>query len=101
MGIAGQVFGPGMVPEKNLIVFASGEINGAAVNELGITGQTQAYGDGGYEIKLADAPFETSKTLIVQLFDLSIRPLSDPILLSTSGDCAKNLIVLNFQIRTR
>ncbi len=97
MGIAGQVFGAGMAPEKNLIVFASGQMNGSPVNALGITGQTPAYGDGGYEIQLSNAPIASSGTITVQLFDLSIKPLSKPVVLSTSGDCAKSLILLNFQ----
>jgi hypothetical protein len=97
MGVAGQVFGPGMIPENGLVVFISGEINGSPVNASGVTGEATHYGEGGYEIKLADVPIESSGAVIAQVFDPSIKPLSNPISLIPSADCAKNLILLNFE----
>ena len=71
-------------------------MGGQPVFGLAVTGEESVYGPGGYEIKLADNPIESEKTVLVQIFDLDGNPLSAPIYFSTYESCEKNLIILNF-----
>lgn len=98
LGVAGQVFGPDGLPVLNLIVSVKGKLGNTVVDAFSMTGLAEGdpYGPGGYEIKLADQPYSTSKSLAVQVFDLDAKPLSSPLTLDTFLDCGKNLIIINF-----
>jgi hypothetical protein len=96
-GIAGQVFDADGTPVKNIVVRAGGSWNNLSVNLLGMTGVATNYGEGGYELVLGTKVVATSKTVWVQLFDLSGTALSDRVYISTSTDCTKNLVLLNFK----
>lgn len=96
MGVAGQVFGPDEKPVKDLVVVASGSLEGENINQVILTGTAPAYGDGGYEITLSRKPVVSLGAVSVQLFDLAGNPLSPPLKLNTIEDCKKNLILVNF-----
>lgn len=92
MGIAGQVFGSEGEPLLGVTI----DVGVAeSVESTGITGEAQAYGLGGYEIKLADAPLATSGVYWVQAFDAEGAPLSERIFFDTFADCERNLVLLN------
>ncbi len=101
MGVAGQVFNSEGVVQKDIVIKAGGELNGSPVLEemtlpLADPDVDPAYGPGGYEITLADAPSASEFRVWVQIFDLEGDPLSEQIFLTTYDDCQKNLILLNF-----
>ncbi|NLF50890.1 MAG: hypothetical protein GX577_07115 [Leptolinea sp.] len=95
-GIAGQIFGPGGVPQTNIVVVVSGEAKGTPVNLMGYAGTAPQYGPNGYEVKFPQGPIRTEDDLFAQLFDLKGNELSDMVPFDTYSDCARNLVVLNF-----
>ncbi|HBF41750.1 MAG TPA: hypothetical protein DDW19_08320 [Anaerolineaceae bacterium] len=98
-GVAGQVFDANLVPVLNYIVKVSGTYSSQPVSLVGITGMVtgKPYGPGSYEIVLGNAPVTSTDTLIIQLFDPNGDPVSDPQSFSTSNECSKNLVLINFQ----
>ena len=96
-GIAGQVFDTNGNPLKNIVVKAGGTWNGATVNILGMTGIATGYGEGGYELVLGSKVVASTNTVWVQILDLSGNPISQKVNISTSTDCTKNLVLLNFK----
>jgi hypothetical protein len=95
-GIGGQVFNLEGQPVTGLIVQVGGVLSGAQFLSLGITGNSPALGDGGYEVKLADHPVATKDSLWVQLFDASGNPLSHRLYIETYDVCDRGFILLNF-----
>lgn len=96
-GIAGQVFDLDGAPLKNVVVKAGGTWNGASVSVLAMTGLSTGYGEGGYELVLGSSAVNSANTVWVQLFDLAGNSLSQKVTISTSSDCTKNLVLLNFR----
>lgn len=97
-GVAGQVFQTDGSPTYGYTVVITGSINGKAVSLNGVTGGAQAYGIGGYEVQLSNAPFASTGTLKVNLLNTELKPVSAPISLTTYQDCQANLIVMNFRL---
>lgn len=98
-GVAGQVFDANDAPISNYIVKITGLYNSQPVNLVGITGMVTGlpYGPGSYEIVLGATPLDSVDSLSVQLFDTVGDPITDPLAFSTSKDCNKNLVIINFQ----
>jgi len=96
LGVAGQVFDGEGAPIEGLVVEVGGSIAGKPASGLAVTGSSDSYGPGSYEIKLGDSPETSSGTVWAQVYDLDSLPLSEPIYFSTSSDCDKNLVLLNF-----
>jgi len=98
-GVAGQVFDANDTPIPNYIVKITGLYNSQPVNLMGITGMIAGlpYGPGSYEIVLGATPLDSVDSLSVQLFDNAGNPVTDPLAFSTSKDCNKNLVIINFQ----
>lgn len=101
LGIGGQIFNGEGVVQKNIIIKIGGVLNGAPAIEKMTMPQAEpmidiAYGPGGYEITLANAPVESDSTAWIQLFSLDGKPLSEQIDLVTYDDCSKNLLLMNF-----
>lgn len=96
-GVTGQVF-----DEQSQIIKALTIIAGTMTTiENGFewsttTGTATAYGDGGYEIQIMEAPQNTTQTYWVQIVGESGESLSDRIYFDTFEDCQKNLILINF-----
>ncbi len=99
LGVGGQVFESTERPVSGMIVEVSGVLMGEPVLLLALTGSNTALGPGGYQIKLADQPVESSGSLWIQLYDLNGNPKSDKVYFDTYGGedaCDRNLIVINF-----
>lgn len=98
-GVAGQVFDANQVPVLDYIVKITGMYYGQSITGMGITGMVAGlpYGPGSYEIVLAGKPTTTLDALTIQLFNANGDAVSDPIKFSTSQDCDKNLVLINFQ----
>ncbi len=95
MGVAGQVFGPEGEPLLGVFIEVGDLGAGDSAVFTGVTGDAQAYGLGGYEIKLADTVVATSGVYWVQAFNAEGTPLSERIFFDTFIDCERNLILLN------
>ncbi len=98
-GVGGQVYNASGAPVPSLVVRLGGELNGAPVDELTLTGLAAqfGYGPSGYEFQLADAPFESDGELYVQLLSQDAgTPLSDRVYFDTFNDCDRNLVLVNF-----
>jgi hypothetical protein len=95
MGVGGQVLDMSGGPVVGLTVQLVGTMNGESLDLLTLTGVNQAYGDGGFEFKLADTPVDSIRALYIQLFDQANLPMSDKIFFDTYNDCQRNLIVIN------
>ena len=96
--VAGQVFDLTGKPVKLLVVNVQGALNGKAIDNVGMTGNTTNYGPGGYEVDLGTKAFASSHTLFLWLTDLNGNPISDRIYFDTYADCQKNITLLNFQV---
>ncbi|MDD5468162.1 MAG: hypothetical protein PHS96_10170 [Anaerolineales bacterium] len=96
MGVGGQVFDTEGNPVEGMIVEIGGSLEGQAISTLALSGGSKALGPGGFEFALANHPIETSRTLWIQLYDLSGEAQSSRIYFSTANDCAKNLVIINF-----
>jgi hypothetical protein len=95
-GVAGQVFGPGGVPQPDVVVIVSGDAKGTPVNQMGLTGTAPGYGENGYEIELPTGPVNTTDSMMIQLFDLQGNELSMRYVFNTFIDCKKALVIYNF-----
>ncbi len=100
-GVAGQVFDLQGRPVIGLVVRLTGTYNGKQIEYTMLTGTAQAlYGDSGYEFNLGSQPVSAEMNLTVQLTDQSFQPMSEKITFSTSADCTRNLVLVNFhQVR--
>lgn len=96
-GIAGQVFDAAGSPQLNIVVKAGGTWNGSAVSQIGLTGLVTGYGEGGYQLVLGTKAVDSAGTVWVQIYDLAGNALSDKVVVATSSDCTKNLVLLNFK----
>jgi hypothetical protein len=103
MGVAGQVIDVNGAPVQGLIVEVGGTLAGENIGNptvLQATGLATAYGEAGFEVKLADEPIDSSGSIWIQVLDQAGLPLSEQISFFTFDDCDKNLIVIYFkQIR--
>lgn len=98
LGVAGQVFNDQGSVVKQLVVQAKGTIKGKSlIDELAVTGAHTEYGPGGYELELSTTAEDTSGEVILQLFNLDGKALSEPLELRTYASCEHNLALVNFQ----
>lgn len=95
-GVAGQVFGPGGVPQPDVVVVVSGIAKDKPIDEVGYTGAAPEYGENGYEIELSTGPVNTTDSMMIQLFDLQGNELSMRYVFNTYIDCKKALVIYNF-----
>lgn len=98
MGVAGQIFGDDQDPQNDLVVVVEGAVNNNMVEVLGYSGLAQAYGPGGYELKLSQV--NKPGLFWIQLFDQQGNPLSDIYSFQMDGTCEQNLAIINFSIKT-
>jgi hypothetical protein len=96
LGIAGQAFDINSQPLTKLVVEAGGSLLDKPVLGIGVTGNAQMYGPGGYEIQLNTFPAISRGTVYVVLYDLQGKQLTDRIYFDTSDRCDQNLVVINF-----
>ena len=94
-GVGGQVLDMSGGPVIGLTVRLYGTLNGRLIDLRTLTGVNQAYGDAGFEFKLADKPVASQGKLYLQLLDQADLPMSDMIYFDTYDDCEKNLVIIN------
>jgi hypothetical protein len=96
-GIGGTVVDTNGSHIVGTVVVLRGTLNGNTVEQQTVTGINKEYGQSGSEFVLGNAPVESRGTLYVQLVDLQNIPMSDKVLMNTSSDCAKNLVLVRFR----
>lgn len=97
LGVGGQAIDINTAPVIGYAVRLTGTINGEPIEEiLTLTGAATQYGPGGYEIVIANAPFDSTGELQVQLLDQAGNALSPLIVFDTFDDCSQNVILINF-----
>jgi hypothetical protein len=100
-GVAGQVTSLNDEAVPGLLVQLGGSMPGMDTLDMySITGYATQYGEGGYEITLANSLVATTGTIWIQLMDQQKLPLSDKVYFDTYDDCEMNLIMISFdQVR--
>jgi len=96
-GIGGTVVDLNNSPVIGMVVVLRGNLDGNSIEQQTVTGINKEYGPSGFEFVLGNAPVASSKTLYVQLVDLQNIPLSEKVVLTTSTDCGKNLVLVRFK----
>jgi len=99
MGVAGNVYDLQGRPVIGLKVRLGGVLNGKSITpeRTTLTGLARAYGESGYEFKLADQPIASTSALWIRLYDQQDIPISDKTYFDTYNDCAKNLVLVNYK----
>lgn len=97
-GIGGTVVDANNSPIIGTVVVLRGFLDGSSVEQQNLSGINKEYGPSGFEFVIGSAPIASNKTLYVQLVDLNNIPLSDKVEITTSTDCAKNLILIRFKM---
>jgi hypothetical protein len=88
--------------EGNPLIFVSVELNGTIANqalfsEFAHSGTSKQYSESGYQLQIGDGPPANSAgTAYLQVYDQDGNIASDLFLLTTTSDCSKNLILMNF-----
>jgi len=96
-GIGGTVVDANNSPVIGTVVVLRGTLNGSTMEQQTVSGINKEYGPSGFEFVLGSAPVESNKTLFVQLVDQQNIPLSDPVQITTSAECNKNLVMVRFK----
>lgn len=96
LGVAGQVFDAKGIELLDLTLIAGDIQNDSEDPMIAKTGTGLAYGLGGYEIQLSDAPIATTERFWLQVIDPDGLPLTDRIFFKTFEDCSQNLVLINF-----
>ena len=96
-GIGGTVVDANNSPVIGTVVVLRGTLNGSTIEQQTVSGINKEYGPSGFEFVIGNAPIVSDKTLYVQMVDQQNIPLSDPVQISTSTDCSKNLVMVRFK----
>jgi hypothetical protein len=96
-GIGGTVVDANNSPVIGMVVVLRGTLDGRTTEQQTVSGINKEYGPSGFEFRIGDAPIASDKTLYVQLVDQQNIPLSDKFFVTTSADCAKNLVIVRFK----
>lgn len=96
-GIGGTVVDVNGSHVVGTVVVLRGTLNGSTVEQQTVTGINKEYGPSGFEFVIGSAPVQTKGTLYLQLVDLQNIPMSDKVVINTSGDCSKNLVLVRFR----
>ncbi len=100
-GVAGQATSLSGEAVKGVFVQLGGSMMGVKnLENIAMTGLAPQYGQGGFEITIADRLFASQGTLWIQLVDQQNLPLSERVYFDTYEDCTKNLVIIYFdQVR--
>lgn len=92
MGVGGNVVDKAGAPVKGLTVVLGGSYEGQTLRASAVTGSSTNYGEGGYELTIADDPGGSEDTIYIQVLDARGRSLSARIFFDTYDECGRNLI---------
>lgn len=95
-GLGGQVFDLRGRPVPGLVIVVRGTLGGRNVLEYALTGSSQQFGPGGYDLKLADQLVASQGALTIELQDITGRLLSVVAPFDTRALCNQNLTVINW-----
>jgi len=95
-GLGGQVFDLRGQPAPGLVIVVRGVLGNQNVLEYALTGSSQQFGPGGYDLKLADQLTASQGTLTIELQDITGRLLSPVVAIDTRAECSQNLTVVNW-----
>lgn len=96
LGVAGQVFDKNGLEILGLTVLVGDKENPEDDPLKGITGESLAYGLGGFEIQIAEEPLNSTERFWIQILNAEGAPLTARHAFDTYQDCEKNLILINF-----
>lgn len=96
-GIGGTVVDANNSPVIGTVIVLRGTLSGSTVEQQTVSGINKEYGPSGFEFVIGSAPIASNKTLYVQLVDQQNIPLSDPVQITTSAECGKNLVMIRFK----
>jgi hypothetical protein len=96
MGVAGQVLGLEEQANLDLWVQLGGQLRGSPLDLLSLPGSAPGYGPGGYEFQLGDEPVASENLIWIQLVSPSGNPMSERTYLTTSDECERNLVLVNW-----
>ena len=96
-GVGGTVVDANNSPVIGIVVVLRGTLNGTTVEQTTVSGINKEYGPSGFEFVLGTVPVASDETLYVQLVDQQSIPLSDPVQITTSTECNKNLVMVRFK----
>jgi hypothetical protein len=96
-GVGGTVVDANNSPVIGIVVILRGTLNGSTVEQTTVSGINKEYGPSGFEFVLGTAPVASEETLYVQLVDQQSIPISDPVQITTSTECTKNLVMVRFK----
>ena len=96
-GIGGTVVDANNSPVIGTVIVLRGTLNGSTIEQQTVSGINKEYGSSGFEFVLGNTPVASNKTLYVQLVDQQNIPLSDPLQVTTSAECGKNLVMIRFK----
>jgi hypothetical protein len=96
-GVGGTVVDANNSPVIGIVVVLRGTLNGATVDQTTVSGINKEYGPSGFEFVLGTVPVASEDTLYVQLVDQQSIALSDPVQITTSTECNKNLVMVRFK----
>jgi hypothetical protein len=96
-GIGGTVVDANNSPVIGTVVVLRGTLNGSTIEQQTVSGINKEYGPSGFEFVLGSAPVASNDTLYVQLVDQQNIPLSDPVRITTSTECSRNLVMVRFR----
>jgi hypothetical protein len=99
MGVGGTVMDASNKPLQFQTIQVGGTLNGNPVTGQVLSGNNPAYGTSGFELKLADSPIDSTRTLWVQLFDNFGKSLTDKTYFDTYNDCQRNLVMIVFTLK--
>jgi hypothetical protein len=96
--LAGNVTDINGNPLVFMLVRVGGTLGGEPLYvEDALSGSNPLYTESGWEVKIADAPIDSTGTVFVELYTLdSVDPVSDLIIVDTYNDCNRNLVIVNF-----
>jgi hypothetical protein len=97
MGVAGQVLNSVGVPQNDLVIVVEGTLNSNPIELLALTGLSDQYGLGGFEVEISNQVIASQGTLKLTVYDVNGNVLANPVSFDTIADCQKNLILINFQ----
>jgi hypothetical protein len=97
MGVGGSVFDLDGESIINLGIRLEGELEGNPISLDAISGSFPALSASGYIFNISDHPIASDGTIWVQLHDGSGKPLSDKLFITTSAECSKNFVMVNWR----